>query len=116
VLQVAEMGFETYSILWKALVEAGSACLLASGGIWDPHSAACQRVKQISMESARMRVALAISHPTHLTTYHQAMGQVGFSAVIPHARLGSDETRGRLDFAARSSALTLWTSTDWYLT
>jgi len=87
VLQVAEMGFETYSILWKALVEAGSACLLASGGIWDPHGAACQRVKQISMESARMRVALAISHPTHLTTYHQAMGQVGFSDSIPHTRL-----------------------------
>ena len=73
------MSFETYSNLWKALVEAGSACLLASGGVWDARSAACQRLRQISAESGRMRIALAMSHPTHLTSYHYAMGQVGFS-------------------------------------
>ena len=78
------MSFETYSVLWKALVEAGSACLLASGGVWDAQSAPCQRLRQISRESAQMRVALAMSHPTHLTTYHYTMGQVGFWALVLH--------------------------------
>ena len=70
------MTFDTYRTMWKALVEAGSACLLACGGVWDPASAACQRLRQISHESGELRVALALSHPTRLTSYHYAMGQV----------------------------------------
>ena len=75
--QVAEMGFETYSNMWKALVDAGSACLLACGGVWDPRSPVCRRLQQVCDESGKMRIALALSHPTHLTAYHYAMGQVG---------------------------------------
>ena len=78
-VQVAEMTFETYRTMWTALVEAGSACLLACGGVWEPTSAPCQRLRQISDESGELRIALALSHPTRLTSYHFAMGQVGRS-------------------------------------
>ena len=76
-VQVAGMTFDTYRTMWKALVEAGSAGLLACGGVWDPASAAGRRLRQLSDESGELRVALALSHPTRLTSYHYAMGQVG---------------------------------------
>ena len=90
------MGFETYSNMWKALVEAGSAALMSSGCTVDPRSPVGQRLRQISVESGQMRVALALSHPTHLTAYHCAMGQVGPSPWPSAGNIGPEHVLHRV--------------------
>jgi hypothetical protein len=103
--QVAEMTFDTYRTMWRALVEAGSACLLASGGVWDPASAACQRLRQISDESGELRIALALSHPTRLTSYHYAMGQVSPSTPgLLQTSPGIGNTTGHRCFATKAGS------------
>ena len=101
------MGFETYSNMWKALVDAGSACVLASGGNWDPQSAPCRRLQQVLDESGQMRIALAMSHPTHLTAYHYAMGQVASTALATQSGRCALLTRTRAATGPFENALLL---------
>ena len=74
--QVTNLTFEQYEKLWKMFVDALSGLLRACEGRYEEGTPTAHRLTQLSVEAGFLHVAMALAHPSRITSYHYSMGRV----------------------------------------
>ena len=74
--QVTNLTFEQYEKLWKMFVDALSGLLRACEGRYEEGTPTAHRLTQLSVEAGFLHVAMALAHPSRITSYHFSMGRV----------------------------------------